>query len=139
MKVNTTIFGFNEEMGFQMAPMIDIVFLLIIFFMVAANVNQAERIKIEIPVASDSTIPKDPSGRLTVTVDDQGQLHAGSRPVDEEGLEKFIKTQSSSSESLRVFLRADRRARHSDVRKAMKAIADGGITDIIFATYQSAN
>lgn len=137
MKLDTSIFGLNEEMGFQMAPMIDITFLLIIFFMVAANVNQAERIKIEIPVAEDSTVPKDPSGRITVTVDDKGQLYAGTRPVDEEGLAKFIEHHAKSAENLRVFLRADSRARHGEVRKAMKAIAEGGIIDIIFATYQT--
>ena len=139
MKINTNIFGLNEEMGFQMAPMIDITFLLIIFFMVAANVNQAERIKIEIPVASDSTVPKDPSGRITVTVDDKGQLFAGTRAVDEEGLAKYIEAQAKTSENLRVFLRADSRSRHGSVRTAMKAIAEGGITDVIFATYQSNN
>ncbi len=139
MKLNTSIFGLNEEMGFQMAPMIDITFLLIIFFMVAANVNQAERIKIDIPVASDATVPKDPSGRITVTVDEKGQLHAGTRPVDDEGLAKYIEAQAKMAENLRVFLRADGRARHGDVRKAMKAIAEGGITDVIFATYQTDN
>lgn len=137
MKINTTIFSLNEEMGFQMAPMIDIVFLLIIFFMVAAKINQAERIKIEIPVASDSTVPKDPSGRINVTVDEKGQLHAGTRPVDEQGLADYIQKLAQGSQNLRVFLRADSRARHGDVRKAMKAIAEGGITDIIFATYQT--
>lgn len=137
MKVNTSIFGLNEEMGFQMAPMIDITFLLIIFFMVAANINQAERIKIEIPVAEDSTVPKDPSGRITVTVDDKGQIYAGTRPVDEDGLAKYIEGHAKSAENLRVFLRADSRTRHGEVRKAMKAIAEGGITDVIFATYQS--
>lgn len=137
MKISTDIFGLGEEPGFQMAPMIDIVFLLIIFFMVAAKVNQAERLEIEAPVAAESVVPKDPSGRLIVTVDEKGKLHAGAREVDEDGLAKYIETQSKITPNSRVFLRADRRARHGDVRKAMKAIAAGGITDIIFATYQS--
>ncbi len=137
MKINTSLFALNDDIGFQMAPMIDVVFLLIIFFMTAANLNQAERIKIEVPVASDSTVPKDPSGRITVTVDHKGQLHAGSRPVDVKGLSDYVAIQSKTSPNLRVFLRADSSARHGDVRKAMKAIVDGGITDVIFATYQS--
>ncbi|MEX1117249.1 MAG: biopolymer transporter ExbD [Terrimicrobiaceae bacterium] len=139
MKINTSVFGLNEEMGFQMAPMIDIIFLLIIFFMVAANINQSERIKIEIPVASDATVPKDPGVRVNVTVDEKGQLFAGTRPVDEEGLAKYIEAQAKSADNLRVFLRADSRARHGNVRMAMKAIAEGGITDVIFATYQTGN
>ncbi len=137
MKINQSNFGLNDDVGFQMAPMIDIVFLLIIFFMVAAKINQSQRVKLELPLASDSIVPKEASGRINVSIDEVGHIFAGSSQVDEAGLAQFLEKNKKTDPNLRVFLRADRRSRHKEVRKAMKVIADAGITDIIFATFQS--
>lgn len=137
MKLNTSIFELDEDIGFQMAPMIDVTFLLIIFFMVAANVNTAERIKVNLPVAENATIPKEPSGRINVTINEKGIIFAGIQKVNEKDLEQNIAASIHENPNLRVFLRADGRVKHGAVRKAMEAIAQGGITDIIFSTYQS--
>jgi len=139
MKINTGILDLNEEVGFQMAPMIDITFLLIIFFMVSANFSTAERIKIQVPVAESASLPKDPSGRINVTLTDDGTMFAGTQKVSEVELMEHIKAQAAERPNLKVFLRADARVKHGQVKKAMQSIAEGGITDVIFATYQSPN
>jgi biopolymer transport protein ExbD len=121
--------------GFQMAPMIDVVFLLIIFFMVAADMNQQERVPVEIPLASHAERPEDPSGRGTVTVKPNGDLFAGAQAVTLDQLRDLARVRLAENPNFKLFLRADRATPHEHVRAAMVAAAEAGVVDIIFATY----
>jgi biopolymer transport protein ExbD len=127
----------DEDMGFQMAPMIDIVFLLIIFFMSAANQRQAEKIKIEVPEASAAVVAKDQSARGTITIKEKGEIFLGTTPVTLDQLEPLIAASVGREPNLRIFLRADARVHFQNVRPVMDKIAAAGISDIIFATYES--
>ncbi|MFU8849344.1 MAG: ExbD/TolR family protein, partial [Opitutales bacterium] len=58
---------------FQMAPMIDMVFLLLVFFMTVASVAQNQRqVKLDLPESDESKIPEDASGRGILSVDAEG-------------------------------------------------------------------
>lgn len=139
MKLNTSILGLHEDTGFQMAPMIDVVFLLIIFFMVAANVTRSERIEIQVPVAEHASVARDPSGRVNITIQEDGTLYAGALRTDVDGLAAHVGALAADDPTLRVFLRADGRLRHEHVREVLAIIGDAGIVDIIFSTYESAD
>lgn len=123
--------------GFQMAPMIDVVFLLIIFFMVAANMSQQERVPVEIPLASNSVRPDDPSGRGVVTINVKGDVFAGTELVDLDHLRDLTRVRLSENPGFKVFLRADRKTPHKFVREVMAVVAEAGVADIIFASYAS--
>jgi len=127
----------DEEMGFQMAPMIDCVFLLIIFFMSAANQRQAEKIEIEIPEAAAAVVAQDQSNRGNITVKENGEIFVGVTPVTLEQLEPLVSSTREFQPNLRIFLRADARVHFQKVRAVMDKIAAAGISDIIFATYES--
>ncbi len=121
--------------GFQMAPMIDVVFLLIIFFMVAADMSQQERVPVRIPIASHSVRPQDPSGRGTVTIRTNGDFYAGSEKVTAEQLQALTALRMAENPNFKLFVRADRRTPHEHVREVMRVAAEAGVTDIIFASY----
>jgi biopolymer transport protein ExbD len=121
--------------AFQMAPMIDVVFLLIIFFMVAADMNQQERVPVEIPVANHAVRPEDPSGRGTITVKPNGDVFAGAQPVTLDQLGDLARTRLAENPNFKLFLRADRKTPHEHVREVMRVAAEAGVSDIIFATY----
>lgn len=123
--------------GFQMAPMIDVVFLLIIFFMVAADMSQQERVPVEIPLASHSVRPDDPSGRGTVTIKANGDVFAGTRPVTVEQLGDLTRLRLKENPGFKLFLRADKTTPHEHVREVMRAVAEAGVADIIFSTHAS--
>lgn len=129
--------GGDEEIGFQMAPMIDCVFLLIIFFMIVAKDKLGERVKLDLAVAEESQVAKDPSGRATLSVAADGTVLVGSTPIELGEIGKIIREGFRLNPRLKVLLRVDREAKHREVRKVLKACADAGVTDIIFATYQS--
>jgi len=127
----------EESVGFQMAPLIDVVFLLIIFFMVTANMNQQERVPVTIPLASNSERPDDPSGRGTVTVKANGDLFAGSQAVTTEQLSDLARMRLKENPNFKLFLRADRKTPHKHIREVMRVAAEAGVVDIIFASYAS--
>ncbi len=132
-----TLMPEDEAAAFQMAPMIDVVFLLIIFFMVAANMKQNVIVKIDVPVAAQAEMPKNPGNRGTLTVDAEGNLFAGSIPMDVENLEGHLKEISEEVPGFRVVLRGDQNAPHRVIREVLKRCAAAGVDDIIFAAYQS--
>ena len=120
-----------------MAPMIDVVFLLIIFFMVAADMNQRERVPVIIPVASHSVRPEDPSGRGTITVKTNGDIFAGSEQVTADQLYDLARVRLTENPHFKLFLRADRKTPHEYIREVMKVAAEAGVVDIIFASYST--
>ena len=59
---------FNEDEEINMAPMIDMVFLLLIFFMVASHMIKIDKTPVELPAASSSVVPEQISDRTFITI-----------------------------------------------------------------------
>ena len=58
----------REDAAVDMAPMIDLVFLLLIFFMVASVVTELEKVEVEIPESNYAKVPEDTKGRMMLSV-----------------------------------------------------------------------
>ena len=127
----------TEDEQIDLTPMIDVVFLLIVFFMTVANMITAEKIEIEMPVAIHSVIPEDFGGRNTITVTRDGAIFAGVHPVDLDGLEDVLDTQIRENPELKVYIRADSYTEHQYINDVMKVCAAVGIYNVIFAAYQT--
>jgi biopolymer transport protein ExbD len=135
--------GGDDELN--MAPMIDMVFLLLIFFMVASQLASLERIPVKLPVADESKVPDEALDRQLITV----------RPADENGEEAeiFMNLKSINledftaqigdlytvNENLKVYLRVDKQVKYKHIKEIMNACASVGIVDVIFATFESGN
>ncbi len=127
----------DEDVGFQMAPMIDAVFLLIIFFISASYINDRDRIQVDIPVADNSVVAREPGSRAVINIREDGTIYAGAQPVAMAELPDLLITLREENPSTKVLIRADRQVHHKSVRQVLKASADAGIFDVVFATYQS--
>lgn len=125
----------NEE--YDLTPMIDIVFLLIVFFMTVANMITSEKIEVDMPVAIHSVIPEEFGGRNTITVGRDGSLYAGVYSVDLDGLEKILDAELNNNPKLKVYIRADSYTEHQYINDVMESCAALGISNVIFAAYQS--
>ena len=125
----------NDEV--DLTPMIDVVFLLIEFFMTVANMITAEKIEVEMPVAIHSVIPEEFGGRNTITVTRDGRIFAGVYSVDLDGMEAILETQIREDPELKVYIRADSFTEHQYINDVMEACAAIGIYNVIFAAYQS--
>jgi biopolymer transport protein ExbD len=127
-----------EDVGFQMAPMIDIVFQLMIFFMCASHLHQTlDSPKIEVPVATNASIPEELVDRRYITIMEDGTVKLGGDTATIPQVKQEIEKARKTVPDIKIFLRADRRLKHKKVREVMQACADAGASEIIFAAYQS--
>ena len=133
--------GGDDEIN--MAPMIDMVFLLLIFFMVASHLTALERVPVLLPVADQSKVPEEARDRqlITVTAEEDGGAvyYMNLQEMDIQGLSAEITKRYEADENVRIYLRADRRVRHKHIKAVMEACAEAGIADIIFGTFESGN
>ena len=143
MKFKIPVEGGDEEIN--MAPMIDMVFLLLIFFMVSSQLTTMERIPVRLPVASSAVVPEETRGRQLVTIRAEDDAHETAtiymnlQAVELPEFSIAIREMYAENEELQVYLRADRFVKHRYIKEVMTACADIGIVDIIFGTFESGN
>jgi biopolymer transport protein ExbD len=122
----------KEETKVQMAPMIDMVFLLIIFFMTASHLSASKSKMLDIPLADRGVIPKDRPDRWTVNITADGSIFSGQEPVDVDLLKRMVAERVKQDPNMKVYLRADKVTPHKKVRSVMRAMAEAGVGDFIF-------
>mgnify|MGYP000125949560 CR=1 FL=1 len=127
----------QDEGGFDLTPMIDVVFLLIVFFMTVASMLTAEKVRMNLAVAEESAIPKEIKDRFTFSITENGRFYAGAQEVTLETLGDKLSKLVAIHQQFKVVIRVDRQTEHQHVNKLLELCARNGITDIIFATYQS--
>lgn len=141
MKFKIPLEGGDDDIN--MAPMIDMVFLLLIFFMVASHMSKMDRTPVELPVADKSTVPERAPGRQLITIrsrDQSGEnvdIIMNLKPVSVDDITGFVEKALLENEDAEVYLRADRYARHKHVKEVMAACAKGGVANVVFATFES--
>jgi len=128
--------------GFNMTPMIDVVFLLIIFFLVASHfTNQENAVEVDLPKAENGNeLPQDEMNRLTLSVPQSGELFIGVKQIALEELSALLlkeKThRNERSEPFQLRIRAGRSVPYSEVEPILLAAAEAGIADVQFAVME---
>lgn len=126
-----------DEAGFQLAPMIDMTFLLLIFFMVTTKITKEKvKIDIDLPTASAALTPDDLSGRDIINVDDQGVIYIGDDPIELPALKAYLKQRLIDYPPLRIYIRADSETPAKQIKTIMKACADAGAVEVIFGSHK---
>lgn len=122
-----------------MAPMIDMVFLLLVFFMCVSTMTQsAKQIEVELPESESSKVGEDLSNRTVINIDATGNIFFENRQVSREILKSEIeRVQSSAVGTLRWQIRADRDTPFRLLKQVMKTCAEAGAYDLIYSTFQS--
>ena len=127
----------------DLTPMIDVIFLLIIFFLIAGKMIQAGRPEINVPIAENSINADDENPRTEFTIDSQGQLYHMDVRIGSVGdpgrLTEIIEKKRSmpNGDKLQVYLRVDSEATYQDVKKVMGACAKAKQQKIMFAAYST--
>ncbi len=127
LKTNRT----EELPSVNLTPMIDVVFLLIIFFMVGTQFTESERdIAITLPGAGAINTMLAPPDRREITVSADGTLHLDGQGVTAEQLMNQLQQMRSSYPDLRVVVRADANAKYQHVVTAFGAANRAGVRDV---------
>jgi biopolymer transport protein ExbD len=126
----------KEETKLQMAPMIDMVFLLIIFFMTASHLSSSQSLRLDIPDASKGVVPKERPDRWVVNINRDGSIFSGNRTIDDvDQLRLMVAERVKVDPNVKAYVRADRNTSYKQVRKVMNAMAAAGVGDFIFGVY----
>ncbi len=130
--------GRSRQVDFNMTPMIDVVFLLIIFFLVSSHLAQQETDRqLDLPRAT-SGYDSGASGltRVTVNIVSDGRILLGSELVDAPELDRRLQVEHQETDGqLEVRLRADRNVCYQVVEPVLLACAKAGIWNVSFAVY----
>lgn len=126
-----------EDIGFQIAPMIDITWILIIFFMVTMHLAETEfAVELELPVASAAEIPPDMNGRVIVSIDPGGSYFVGNQPMSLAELTGHLKRRLIEFPPLKVYLRADAGIPARKTKEFYRACAEAGAVEVILASFR---
>lgn len=129
----------NRKYGFNMTPMIDVVFLLIIFFLVSSHLaKQESQLELELPTAvmSEDDIEVD-TPRVTVNVKSDGSLWLAGRAIEKAQLQTtFANVKKKEGPNIEVRIRSSRSAPYSAVEPIMLACTKCGVWNVKYAVYQ---
>jgi len=120
---------FKEDVEFQMAPMIDVVFQLLIFFFCVttfAKIQSEEGILLA-TARSAETLKKDETS-LVVNVRNDGVIKVNGEAVTVPALENFLKdlVEQKGSKSFEVIIRSDRKSKYGSTKDVFRACARAG-------------
>jgi len=117
----------------DITPLVDVVFLMLIFFMVSTSFKVASTLKLELP-ASQSKAQQTDQQEVVVSVDSGGQLFVQDELVKDGDLRRRILNVSKGDPNMRVVLRADADARHRRVVYVLDTIRGLGMGKVGIAT-----
>ena len=118
-----------------MTPMIDVTFLLIIFFLVSSHLAQQElQVDLELPAAaSGDDLKDDDARRITVNLLADGTMLMSGDAVDEAELGRRLATERARDDKLEVRIRSDRTVDYGRVKPIMRECLRNDVWKVTFA------
>ena len=131
----------GDEPEVNLTPLIDVVFILLIFFMVSTTFQKESEIKIELPEASADPV-EEKKDVLELVIDAEGRYFIDQQQVvntELNTLKKAISKFLGDRTTIPVVIRADRQTPYESVVRAMDATSQLGLVQMSLATSQPEN
>lgn len=132
----------DDGLTIDMSPMIDMVFLLLIFFLVASTaviVKQDPEVKP--PVARNSKRAEDGTGRIVINVREDGTLTSESLQTldDDDAVLAYVKAEKDKVDAQayqpKLHLRGDKDSVFKHSRRVIRLSAKAGVDQVLFSTF----
>ncbi len=124
-----------DELSFQITPMIDMTFLLLIFFMVTQKITEQQlQVPVKLPVAV-SAVPPEKTERDIINIDGEGQYYIGDQAASKEEVLAHLKVKFKDFPPLQIYLRADQNTPTKKIREFVEMATEVGAIDLIFGVY----
>lgn len=124
-----------DEVSFQITPMIDMTFLLLIFFMVTQKITEQQlNVPVALPVAV-SAVPPAKTERDIINIDGEGNYYIGDLPATTEEVLAHLKAKFEDFPPLQIYLRADKNTPTKKIREFVEMATEVGAIDLIFGVY----
>ena len=125
----------EEDVTFQLTPMIDMTFLLLIFFMVTARLtDQKVSVPLELPLSENAVDPDTQDNREVINIDGDGTYYIGEQQATAGEMKAYLVERFREHPPLRVYLRADRATRSEYTEKLVQMATEAGATTVIVGT-----
>jgi biopolymer transport protein ExbD len=120
----------NNGVSIDLTPIIDMVFLLLIFFLVATTFHQSEReMQIALPTATSGAPISTLLREFVVNVDAEGRINVGGRTVEAETLRTMVVEAVGRNPEQKVTVRGDRKAVYADVVRVLDVCKAAGVQE----------
>ncbi len=129
----------EDEPEVNMTSLIDVVFLLLIFFMVSTSFDRHARLKVSLPEASAKAVLTQ-GKQIVLTIDASGKYYINDRQVINTSLATLKQALAkilNGKKDQTIVLRADGQSTHQSVVRAMDAVSQLGITRLSIATVET--
>ena len=127
----------NNDVTINLTPLIDVVFLLLIFFMVTTTFSRETRLLVNLPEANAELTSETEIQQIEVLVTREGAYSINGRSLVNNRIETLIRgleIESNGDLGLPILLIADAEATHQSVVTAMDAIGQSGFSRLNIAT-----
>ncbi|WP_018982792.1 ExbD/TolR family protein [Salinimonas chungwhensis] len=124
----------EEEAQIDMTPMLDVVFIMLIFFIVTASFVKEAGIDVNRPEAS--TAVKKDRANVLIAISDTGEIWINKRRVDERAIQANIERLHAENPQGTVVIQADKKATTETLIKVMDASRAAGVYDVSIAAQE---
>ncbi len=122
----------EEQAGINLTSLIDVVFLLLIFFMITSTFIKTERkLELQLPEAKAAEVEQKDRKPIKIEMDKRGRITLDGQLVTMKALETRLKEFQGKRKS--AIVRADRRLKHGTVTAVLGLCRDAGIREIAIA------
>ncbi len=125
----------EDNLNIPLTPLIDVVFLLLLFFMLTATFSELHTLDIQLPTAQADTAIIE--ARMDVGVDAAGQYYLNGAAVTSEALRQGLSAALQEDAEIVVYLHAHAQASHQAVVSAMAQVRALGVRRLRLATLAS--
>lgn len=128
----------QDSLDINITPLIDVVFLLLIFFMVSTTFSQHSQLQIELPESTAEQQDKLPDV-IEIAIDREGQYFLQGKELVNTSMDTLRKALKNLAKggTPPVVINADAKTPHQAVVTAMDAARKAGLTHLTFATMQA--
>jgi len=123
----------RSDLIVDLTPMIDVVFLMLIFFMVSTSFTANNSIKLDLPQSKAQAANKEEK-QVVISIKADGQLYVQDERVKDADLRRRILNISKGDPNMRVVIRADADARHKRLVYTLDTIRELGMGKVGIAT-----
>lgn len=133
----------EDSVEVNLTPLIDVVFLLLIFFMVSTTFDRHAKLKVSLPEAATKTTQQQ-NDPLVLSIDAKGNYFLNERQIVNQQLDtlkqailKTLNEKNLNIKDVSLVLRADANTPHQSVVRAMDAASQIGLTKLSIATVEN--
>ncbi len=129
----------NNSSRLNLTSLIDVVFLLLIFFMVSTTFEKQSKLKIELPEATQTDTRAEPQ-HITITINAKGMYYLNDKQLSEQNvahLRQRLGDLLEENQDSRVLIKADANAPHKFVVSALDVVGQLGVEGVSIATTET--